>query len=100
MQVYARIRADASDEQLVYYDQGVGTDPSEAIRGGAIGTGLSREVLAGYLWLMENYRPAHESPAGVADDVFIFGEHRQLFAPSICVVPYEPFYVIVVFKVL
>ena len=74
-----RLMLEASEEQLVYYDQGVGTDPGEKIGGGAIGTGLSRKTLAGYLWLMENYRPAHESPQGVADEIFILGFSRGAF---------------------
>jgi uncharacterized protein (DUF2235 family) len=74
-----RLLLEHSPQQLVYYDEGVGTEQFEKIRGGALGTGLSRKVLAAYLWLMENYCSAQDSPTGVADDVFIFGFSRGAF---------------------
>jgi hypothetical protein len=70
---------DHSAEQLVYYDQGVGTERFEKIRGGAFATGLSAKVMAGYLWLMENYRGEADSPTRIADDVYIFGFSRGAF---------------------
>lgn len=74
-----RLMLRRSADQVVFYDEGVGTIKGEAIRGGAFGMGLSRKVLAGYLWLMENYEDAKESPRGVADQVFIFGFSRGAF---------------------
>lgn len=68
-----------SADQLAYYDEGVGTEKGEAIRGGAFGYGLSSKVLAGYLWLMENYEDATESPRGVPDEIFLFGFSRGAF---------------------
>lgn len=68
-----------SPDQVVYYDQGVGTAKGEAVRGGAFGWGLSAKVLNGYLWLMENYEDRGESPRGVADQIFLFGFSRGAF---------------------
>jgi hypothetical protein len=65
--------------QLVYYDEGVGTEKGEKLTGGALGRGLSRKVLHGYLWLMENYEDAQESETGLADEVFIFGFSRGAY---------------------
>jgi len=66
-------------EQLVYYDEGVGTKQLERIRGGALGSGLSAKVLSGYLWLMENYREGRENASGKPDEIFIFGFSRGAF---------------------
>lgn len=63
-------------DQCLYYDEGVGTQKGEKIGGGVFGTGISSKVLAGYLWLVENYESASESPRGLADEVFIFGFSR------------------------
>jgi uncharacterized protein (DUF2235 family) len=68
-----------SADQIVYYDEGVGTKKVERIRGGTLGTGLSAKVLDGYLWLMENYRGALENVSGVPDEIFIFGFSRGAF---------------------
>jgi uncharacterized protein (DUF2235 family) len=74
-----RLLLEQSADQIVYYDEGVGTKKLERIRGGALGTGLSAKVLDGYLWLMENYRGAQENASGVADQIFIFGFSRGAF---------------------
>jgi uncharacterized protein (DUF2235 family) len=66
-----KLMLEQSDDQMVYYDQGVGTEKFEEICGGAFGTGLSQKVLAGYLWLMENHREG--------DDIYIFGFSRGAF---------------------
>lgn len=63
-------------DQFVYYDEGVGTAKGEVISGGAFGTGISGKVLNGYLWLMEHYESADESPTGQADEIYIFGFSR------------------------
>jgi uncharacterized protein (DUF2235 family) len=66
-------------EQILYYDEGVGTAKGEKFRGGAFGWGVSAKVLNAYLWLMETYDDANESPHGVADEIFIFGFSRGAF---------------------
>jgi uncharacterized protein (DUF2235 family) len=65
-----------SQDQCVYYDEGVGTAKGEKITGGVFGSGISAKVLSGYLWLMEHYEGLDESLRGVADEVFIFGFSR------------------------
>lgn len=60
-----------SREQLVYYDQGVGTKALEYVTGGGFGRGLSNNVLRAYLWLTEHYRPD--------DEIFIFGFSRGAY---------------------
>ena len=60
-----------STTQLVYYDQGVGSAKLEALTGGALGQGLSRNVLRAYLWLTEHYRPD--------DEIFVFGFSRGAY---------------------
>lgn len=66
-------------DQHVYYDEGVGTAKGEKVVGGAFGRGLSRKVLQGYLWLMEQYEDESESESGIADEIFIFGFSRGAF---------------------
>lgn len=58
-------------EQRTFYRTGVGTKWSERFRGGAFGAGLSKNVLAGYRWLVENYTEG--------DDVFLFGFSRGAY---------------------
>lgn len=57
--------------QLHYYTAGVGTARGERIRGGALGYGLDRDVIAAYRWLMGNYDQG--------DQVFVFGFSRGAF---------------------
>jgi uncharacterized protein (DUF2235 family) len=58
-------------EQRVYYQQGVGTQPGERLRGGALGLGLSRNVQEAYRFLVENYDPG--------DELFFFGFSRGAY---------------------
>jgi uncharacterized protein (DUF2235 family) len=58
-------------EQRVYYQQGVGTQPGERLRGGALGLGLSRNVQEAYRFLVENYEPG--------DELFFFGFSRGAY---------------------
>src|SRR6478672_5495346 len=44
-------------DQWVCYVSGVGTTIGEAIRGGAFGYGLTRNILQGYYFLVDNYEP-------------------------------------------
>ena len=69
-----------SPDQVVYYDEGVGTQPGAALVGGAFASGLSRKVLNGYLWLMENYQDTAESERGIADSLYILGFSRGAFS--------------------
>lgn len=65
--------------QLVYYDEGVGTEKGEIFTGGALGSGLSAKVLRAYLWLMEKYEVAEESDCGRTDEIYVFGFSRGAF---------------------
>lgn len=58
--------------QLNYYDQGVGTDKGDRLRGGAFGRGLTRNLADAYRNLVFNYTPG--------DEIFIFGFSRGAFS--------------------
>ena len=50
--------ADASTgcaDQLKFYDEGVGTNRTDRVRGGAFGVGLDRNIRMGYAWLCSVY---------------------------------------------
>lgn len=57
--------------QIRYYDPGVGTRWYDRVIGGMLGWGLSKNVRAAYLWLVQNYDPG--------DEVFIFGFSRGAY---------------------
>jgi uncharacterized protein (DUF2235 family) len=57
--------------QLLYYHPGVGTRPSERVRGGAFGYGLSRDVRDCYRWLVDQYEPG--------DELYFLGFSRGAF---------------------
>jgi uncharacterized protein (DUF2235 family) len=61
----------SGQEQRVYYHSGVGTLRRERLRGGAFGTGLSRNVLDAYRFLVESYEPD--------DELYFFGFSRGAF---------------------
>ena len=61
----------SSPDQLIYYNQGVGTQYGEKLKGGMFGYGLDQEVIDAYEWLMENYNPG--------DQLFIFGFSRGAY---------------------
>jgi uncharacterized protein (DUF2235 family) len=61
----------AADVQLKYYDEGVGTDWYDRIRGGMLGLGLSKNIQQGYEWLIRHYRPETE--------IFLFGFSRGAY---------------------
>ena len=46
------------DEQLKFYDEGVGTQWYDRIRGGAFGAGLDKNIRMGYAWLCSVYESA------------------------------------------
>ncbi|WP_031355783.1 DUF2235 domain-containing protein [Mesorhizobium sp. LSJC265A00] len=58
-------------EQVLYYDQGVGTRLGERFRGGIFGYGLDRNIMSAYRWLVETYSPG--------DEIFVFGFSRGAF---------------------
>ena len=58
--------------QIVFYDKGVGTgDAIDKLRGGALGAGLTANVVDGYRFLGNNYDPG--------DQIFIFGFSRGAY---------------------
>ena len=61
----------AAPDQLVYYNQGVGTRFGEKVRGGMLGYGLDQEVVEAYEWLMANY--------DAGDEIFLFGFSRGAY---------------------
>ena len=66
----------ASDgrDQIVFYDEGVGTASDETFRGGAFGKGLVTNVQEAYRFLIFNYRPG--------DEIFVFGFSRGAFTAT------------------
>ncbi|MAM55898.1 LysM peptidoglycan-binding domain-containing protein [Qipengyuania flava] len=58
-------------DQIVFYDEGVGTASDETFRGGAFGKGLVANVQEAYRFLIFNYRPG--------DEIFVFGFSRGAF---------------------
>lgn len=65
----------ASDgaNQIVFYDMGVGTDEglTNKILGGALGKGLTKNILDCYQFIVHNYNPG--------DDIFLFGFSRGAY---------------------
>ncbi len=65
-------RAPDGTEQIIYYDQGVGTgDAEDKLLGGATGAGLEQNIHDSYIFLMANYEPG--------DEIYIFGFSRGAF---------------------
>lgn len=62
---------DGGIAQHVFYDEGVGTESWEKVRGGAFGKGLVKNLADGYRFLALNYSPG--------DEVFIFGFSRGAY---------------------
>lgn len=61
----------AGNQQVAYYDSGVGTKWYDKLRGGALGTGLTGKVKLAYEWLVRNYDEG--------DEIFIFGFSRGAY---------------------
>ena len=57
--------------QLIFYDEGVGTDKHEKFRGGMFGNGLIKNLADGYRFLIFNYTPG--------DQIYIFGFSRGAY---------------------
>lgn len=64
-------RDDQKNDQIVYYDEGVGTSKYDKIRGGISGVGLITNMREAYRFLIFNYRPS--------DEIFVFGFSRGAF---------------------
>ncbi len=63
---------DGGTEQRVFYERGVGTGGAvDRIGGGAVGIGLSDNILAPYRFLAQHYVPG--------DDLYLFGFSRGAF---------------------
>lgn len=63
---------DSGTKQRVFYERGVGTGgPLDRLSGGAIGVGLSANVLAPYRFLAQHYKPG--------DDLYLLGFSRGAF---------------------
>ena len=60
-----------TEEQRVYYSQGVGTRRGETARGGIAGYGIDNEIIDAYAWLIQNF--------DVGDEIFIFGFSRGAY---------------------
>lgn len=59
------------DEQVLFYEPGVGTTPDEHFLGGAFGVGLSRNIRNAYAFLADAYEPG--------DQLFLFGFSRGAY---------------------
>lgn len=64
-------RDSAGTQQIVYYDEGVGTLEGEKFEGGVFGDGLQQNILDVYLFLILNYEPG--------DEIYIFGFSRGAY---------------------
>lgn len=58
-------------QQIVYYDEGVGTGKGDRWVGGAFGVGLETKMRSAYRFLIFNYQPD--------DEIFVFGFSRGAF---------------------
>ena len=58
-------------QQIVYYDEGVGTQSGEVWRGGIFGKGLINNIREAYRFLIFNYQQG--------DEIFVFGFSRGAF---------------------
>lgn len=58
-------------QTIKWYDPGVGTRFLNKLRGGALGSGLSRNVQEGFRLLIENYE--------TGDEIYLFGFSRGAY---------------------
>lgn len=65
--------AKSTDQQIVYYDTGVGTDSKwhDQIIGGATGSGISKNIIQAYRYICENYQQG--------DKLYLFGFSRGAY---------------------
>lgn len=66
--LYKLIKADNADQVMAIYLNGVGSPEDEPILGSALGKGMEKRILAGYEYLITNYKPN--------DNIYIFGFSR------------------------
>ncbi len=57
--------------QVVYYDEGVGTEEGESLTGGIFGAGLLRNLSEAYRFIIFNYAPG--------DEIYVFGFSRGAY---------------------
>lgn len=57
--------------QLIFYDEGVGTDQFERLRGGLFGAGLVKNIADAYRFLIFNHTPG--------DQIYVFGFSRGAY---------------------
>lgn len=57
--------------QVIFYDEGVGTEKGEELTGGIFGAGLTKNLSDGYRFLMFNYSPG--------DEIYVFGFSRGAY---------------------
>lgn len=62
------VRAPQTPEQLTFYEQGVGSRAGERLRGGILGWGIDRQIVAAYEFLATAYTPG--------DALFLIGFSR------------------------
>lgn len=58
--------------QVIFYDEGVGTDRGERLLGGLLGAGLTKNLADAYRFLIFNYTPG--------DHLFVFGFSRGAYS--------------------
>ena len=59
-------------EQIIHYDEGVGTSKCERVLGGLAGYGLSKNLLDAYRFLIFNY--------SIGDEIYVFGFSRGAYS--------------------
>jgi uncharacterized protein (DUF2235 family) len=63
---------DDDKDQVIYYDEGVGTGLGfDRISGGAFGIGLNKNIKQAYQFLIDNYQPG--------DEIYLFGFSRGAY---------------------
>jgi uncharacterized protein (DUF2235 family) len=72
------LNACAAKNQVVHYEEGVGTAHWEALPGGIYGKGLDRQILGAYRFLRKRF--ADRDRARADNKVFIFGFSRGSYA--------------------
>ena len=72
------LKACLSKNQVVHYEEGVGTAYLEALAGGVYGKGLNRQILGAYRFLRKRF--ADKDWEKSANKVFIFGFSRGSYA--------------------
>lgn len=72
------LNACAANDQVIHYEEGVGTAYWEALPGGIYGKGLDRQILGAYRFLRKRF--ADSDWAKENNNVFIFGFSRGAYA--------------------